>query len=70
MNLSKFKLILAFTVFCLIGGGLVGIKIASDIRNNDQSLLKSSPPADSENTLGAATNSAPTPTESPLPTNV
>ena len=65
------KLILVLIVLFLIGGGIVGIKIASDTRNNNkQSLLKSSPTVDSESTLGVTTNSSPTPTATPLPTNV
>lgn len=69
MSLSKLKLTLALIVFLLIGGGIIGIKIAGDIRNN-QNLLKPSPSADSENTLGVTTVSSPTPSTTPAPTSV
>lgn len=69
--MSKLKLILTFVVLSSIGGGIVGIKIAGDIRNNNnQNLLKPSPTVDSENTLGLTTISSPIPAATPSPTNV
>lgn len=68
-SLPKSKLILALIVLFLISGGIVGIKIAGDIINN-QNLLKPSPSVDSESTLDVATNSSPTPTIIPSPANV
>jgi|SRR3989344_5021355 len=69
-GLPKFKLILTLIVLFLIGGGIIGIKIANDTRNSNNQNLTSSPAVDSESTLGFTTINPPTPTATPSPTNV
>ncbi len=69
-SLSKLKLIPTLIVFLLIGSAIVGIKTASDIRNDKQNLLKPFPSVDSEGTLSVTTISSPSLTPTPSQTNV